>query len=150
MGCADLKPAATSFIMNNGSNESLPSHALSDLPVLPQSRGSDPLSGESSLPVHPALQSHSTSPIPSYTPPLAFPSTRFSRGGPKEGSLLNGQSGLTGSKSVASSLKGGRRSHRNRGPVERADEDSSNSEAEQNKFGIGSDEEEDSSRTISR
>ncbi|KAK1926298.1 hypothetical protein DB88DRAFT_158040 [Papiliotrema laurentii] len=30
------QPASTSFIMNNDSNESLPSHALSDLPIMPE------------------------------------------------------------------------------------------------------------------
>jgi hypothetical protein len=148
----DHKPAATSFIMNNGSNESLPSHALDDLPVLPErpdrhDRYSK--SASANLPVHPARQNSTRSPVPSYTPPTIFPSAGLSRSNSGAGaSSLFGQPGFGGIKPAGKNIQGGRRSHRYTAPVEGMDSDSeAEGEGGKDTFGIGSDDEEDISRS---
>ncbi|ORY31966.1 hypothetical protein BCR39DRAFT_524837 [Naematelia encephala] len=70
----DDGPASHSFISNNASTDSLPAHALQDLPLLPQSQSQ--IQDD-----HPARQSNPSSPIPGYTPP-----TRLSG----HGGLLSG------------------------------------------------------------
>lgn len=154
---ADEQPAATSFIMNNESNESLPSHALSDLPVLPD----PPQSGGS---LHPAYQDRPSSSLGSYasTPDVSgMPSTGLSRAGsssriPGEGypfpnlqasETASGPGLSRGTTERDGRVASGRRSIRAKmkSPVEGGDSSESEDDglgADRDVFGIGDDAEE--------
>lgn len=107
------QPASHSFISNNASTDSLPTHALQDLPVL--ARSPPPaLSAPLRDPTQPSASSQQAA---SYDPSSSFPNTRFDTAGT-------------------------RRSHIHRDPVERDDrsDDSDGSEGDTaagDIFGIG-------------
>ncbi|RXK37678.1 hypothetical protein M231_05090 [Tremella mesenterica] len=111
----DDGPASHSFVTNNASTDSLPTHALEDIPVI-DNPPQDP------SPVHPAHQVSSSPPLGS-----VFPQAR----------LTKSSGGGGGGR--------GRRSARNRGPIELDDSDSSLSGegARHATFGIGDEEEEE-------
>lgn len=99
--------------MNNDSNESLPSHALSDLPIMPEDHSTlaSPQPPYALPDAH--LQASSVALLP-WQVSTEFPSTGLSRTGSPSSSADRKEVAHTGSRGKSI---GGRRSTRSQGPI---------------------------------